>query len=137
MIIVTLAILAVLLSLGWGYSYQQSKSGNFFTNTQFLWPLGIYVWGDGLILFPAWMGLLLVWINTTTLFTFRVLALFYLVRSAYEVIYWLQHQAVKSSYKPPLPPFFAWLNAEQAAILYQLAHTLTVVIMAAAFISTF
>lgn len=114
---------------GWVHSYQQSKKGRFFTNTQFLWPLGVYVWGDGLVLFLAWIALACLWYFSPSVITLKLVAVFYLVRSAYEVVYWLQHQALKSSYKPPLPGWFDWLTPEQAAICYQLIHTVVVTSM--------
>lgn len=109
-------------------SYRKSRTDQFYSNTLLLTPLGIYVWGDGLVLGPFWLlvGLGSIWLETTQITT--LLLVFYLVRSSYEVIYWLNHQAVKDPYKPPIVRYLAYLQNHEAAIIYQLFHTCIVIV---------
>lgn len=106
------------------------QSGCFYRDTPGAFWLGIYVWGDALILAPFWFisaGLFLVF---PPLFTIRYLLLFFAVRAGYEVIYWLNHQAVKDTYRPPLFRGIKWLQVNEAAILYQLINFCLVVFFA-------
>jgi hypothetical protein len=116
----TLALLSLWLT--W-QAWHQSKQGSFYQDT-FMWGwLGIYVWGDGLVLGPFWL-LMAIWITIvpTKIAILTVLA-FYAIRSAYEVIYWLVHQTTARDYKPPFLRQFEWLDANAAAIVYQVGHS--------------
>lgn len=106
-------------------AYRYSKKGSFYSDTLPLTPLGIYVWGDALILAPFWLvvsSFFLISGVEPSLFL-RFYVLFLALRSTYEVIYWLLHQSAKSEYHPPLLRSVSWLKAQEIAILYQLFHT--------------
>jgi hypothetical protein len=118
-------------------AWQKSQKDGFFTLTQYLAPLGIYVWGDALVLGPFWALSGLVFHFLTPVNILRYLFLFYALRSAYEVIYWLNHQAVKDQYRPPLLPPLKNLNPKEAAILYQLVQFLLTFLFSATLLYTF
>lgn len=114
----------------WRYAIKKCKQGQFYSDTPSLWLFGIFVWGDGLVLLPFWFVLLLSWLLTAIfwqeLSAGIILAgylIFVTVRSGYEVMYWLNHQAQNKTYQPPLFRHISWLGAHEAAILYQLMNT--------------
>lgn len=100
----------------------------FYSDTFIFLPLGIYVLGDALILAPFWFFSSLFFFFISPLNIFRYILIFYTIRSFYEVFYWLNHQAVKSNYNPPLFRKINWIKPNESAILYQLIHTCIVVI---------
>ncbi len=108
-------------------SIRKSKD-EFYSDVFVFLPFGIYVLGDALILAPFWIfsGLLFFFLSIQNIF--RYMIIFYTVRSFYEVIYWLNHQAVKSNYNPPLFRKINWIRPNESAILYQLIHTCIVVL---------
>ncbi len=111
-------------------SYLKSKHNQFYTDTIILSPLGIYVWGDGLVLAPFWIAsaTLAILFKLTLLWLVRYHLIFWIVRSGYEVIYWLAHQAANSDYTPPIGRHTPWLKTNDARIIYQLIHTCVVVL---------
>jgi hypothetical protein len=111
------------------HGIQQSKKGNFYTDTPFLFPLGIFVWGDAIVLGLFWAVLALGSIAMSWMSILRVLFIFFALRSAFEVVYWLNQQAIHSEYMPPLFRRFHWLKAQDAAILYQLLNMCETVLM--------
>lgn len=134
--LISILILIASLTITWT-SFRQTKNNCFYSLTPWLFPFGIYVWGDGLVLGPFWIlaSLLFLTLSITQLIHF--LLIFYLIRSIYEIIYWLNHQAAKSNYKPPMPKFLSFLDSGQSAILYQLVHTCIVIFTSFILISTF
>lgn len=106
---------------------KQSKK-NFYSDTFLFLPLGIYVLGDALVLAPFWIfsSIFLLFFSIQNIFKF--ILLFYILRSFFEIIYWLNHQSVHSDYNPPLFRKIKWIKANESAILYQLIHTCVVVI---------
>ena len=111
-------------------AFRFSKKGSFYSDTLPLTLLGIYVWGDGLVLAPFWFSISLIFlifgIEISALIRFYVL--FLGVRSAYEVVYWLLHQSANNTYRPPLFRSVSWLKAADTAILYQILHTCILVL---------
>lgn len=118
-------------------SLEKSKKNGFYADTPWLIPLGIFVWGDGLILGPLWMVSALVFYWLSPLNILRYFLLFFAIRSSYEVIYWINHQVAKKDYRPPLFRHISWLGANEAAILYQLLNMSWVVLNLAGLLATF
>lgn len=118
-------------------SYRQTKKGSFYSLTPWLFAFGIYVWGDGLILGPFWVLASFFFFTLNSTQFIRFLLVFYLIRSTYEIIYWLNHQATNSDYKPPMPKLLSFLDPGQSAILYQLIHTCIVIFASFMLISNF
>lgn len=118
-------------------SLRFSRKNQFYSDTPWLWPWGVFVWGDGLVLGPFWIVLSGVWwalfrqdhILDPWIWVARSLLLFWIVRSGVEVVYWLNHQAAQKEYAPPFLRNVKWLNQDQAAILYQLTHTSILVVL--------
>lgn len=122
-----LAIILVINIFIFVMAGKKSKK-NFYSDTFLFLPLGIYVLGDALILAPFWIlsSLFLFFFSIENILKF--ILIFYTVRSFFEIIYWLNHQSVNSSYNPPLFRRIKWIKANESAILYQLIHTCIVVI---------
>jgi hypothetical protein len=119
------------------FSWQKSKRQQFYSNTPGLIPLGVFVWGDGLVLGPFWFLSGIVMMMLSPLNCLRYYALFFMVRSMYEVVYWLNHQATRSDYTPPLPSYLSWLQPNEAAIVYQLINTCWAIASAAILLGSF
>ncbi len=128
MILKYLSILLFLTNLAIFSTSLKKAKKQFYTDTPWFVPFGIYVWGDGLVLAPFWMlASVIFWFLQLEQIAIFVLV-FLVVRSAFEVVYWLNHQSVKSDYCPPLLKDVKWLDAEKVAILYQLTHTCVIVL---------
>lgn len=125
---VILIIFAVVNVLIFGRALTLVKRGGFYTNSHWLVPLGIFVWGDALIIAPFWAVISLIGVWLSPLNIFRLLLLFYAIRSAYEVVYWINHQVAQRDYKAPIFRDIAWLTPNDAAILYQLLTMVQVVV---------
>lgn len=125
------SLLLLLLSSAITYfSYQKSKHNQFYTDTHYLIPLGIFVWGDGLILGPFWAISALLFYSFPGVWILRYFLLFFFFREMFEVIFWILHQASGKDYEPPLFRRVDFLDSDQSAILYQLM-TMCLMILAA------
>jgi hypothetical protein len=110
------------------FAFTRSKSGSFYGDTpQWFW-LGVYVWGDGLVLGPFWALSALVWHLLPLEIVLSWVLIFFAVRSIYEVIFWMLHQYAKKDYRPPFLRKVAWLDSESVAIIYQVFHTCVAVL---------
>lgn len=78
-----------------GYHQSIIKKNPFGTTKYFFW-LGIFAWGDGIIIGPFWTlaSLVSFLIKDWNLFLL-IISVFWLVRSFGETIYWLNQQFVK------------------------------------------
>lgn len=93
--IVGLAIFVVSL-------YQSKYKNNPYGLTGLLLPLGIFVWGDGVVFGLFWFlaGLVSLLISIDNLF-YLIFVLFWIVRSAGEVLYWFLQQFSTIERDPP------------------------------------
>lgn len=103
-------------------SFLKLNDNKFFEDTPWLFILGIYIWGDGLVLGFFWLIMGLLTIFLPAIWLYRLVLIFFALRWFYEVIYWLNHQAHKRSFKPFFLQGKKTLPADQAAIVYQLIH---------------
>jgi hypothetical protein len=71
------------------------------------------------------------------LHTFRYYLLFFMIRSFFEVVYWINHQVAQRDYIPPLPKWLSHLGPNEAAIVYQLVNMIWVIVSLSVFIFTF
>lgn len=110
------------------FSLRFAKSNQFYTDTPGLSWLGIFVWGDGLILAPFWFVSAVAFNFISPLNILRHLLIFLVIRSGYEVVYWITHQVSQKEYEPPLFRNISWLGADEGAILYQLLNTCWVIL---------
>jgi hypothetical protein len=115
------------------------RKQQFFSDVFWFFPFGVYVWGDGLVLFPFWMLIAVIFLvfGLPISMVYRVVLGFFFLRSFFEVIYWLLQQSIKSTYKPPLTRNIPGLTAEAGQILYQVAHTCVLVMIGLLFALTF
>lgn len=133
-------LLLLFFSLNCGIFFRAlhlTRRGGFYTDTPWLTPLGIFVWGDALIIAPFWAVMSIVGFWHTPINIIRFFLLFYSIRSAYEVIYWINHQVAQRDYTPPLVRRFDWLKPNEGAILYQLMNTVQIIVSLAALGWTF
>lgn len=96
------AIVGLIVSL-----YQTQSKKNFFGLSHMLLPLGAFVWADGVIFSIFWSATSLVLLFYNHLaFTLLVFSLFWTVRSAGEVAYWLLEQFATKKRNPPRTLFY-------------------------------
>jgi hypothetical protein len=91
-----LAVVALIQSV---MRVRQNQSYSLATPFQFL---GIYVWGDALLIAPYWLGtsLISLFLNDW-LFFLLTISLFWVVRGFGETIYWLNQQFSPILREPP------------------------------------
>lgn len=81
---------------------EQLKKDNPGGLTPWLLPLGIFVWGDGVILGSFWLIVALaIFLLKNWLFFWLIYTIFWLIRSLGEVIYWLLQQFSPITRDPP------------------------------------
>ncbi len=102
--------------------YQSVRKKNSYQKTTLLFPLGIFVWGDGMIISLFWFivsGLSFIYQNTRM---FLILFfLFWLVRAFGEAIYWINQQFSSINRNPPEKLFGYFLVKNDSIwFLYQL-----------------
>lgn len=93
--------LTAILVTAKGY-YQSTQKKNSFGETKWLFPLGIFVWGDAVTIGPFWIvvAVLSGFINNPH-FTYSLISFFWFVRALGEVQYWIAEQfASKHRNKP-------------------------------------
>ena len=101
LIVAILGLLILVVSV-----YQSKYKKNPYGLTRLLLPLGIFVWGDGVILGLFWFlsGLISFFANllipTDQLF-YLIFTLFWIVRSSGEVLYWFLQQFSTVERDPP------------------------------------
>lgn len=102
---------------------------NAFGVTPWLLPLGIYVWGDGVILSLYWLVLGIVsWWCGGLVFGLGAGA-FWMVRSMGEVHYWMLEQFVDNKRNKPQDLFgYQWVRSEAIYFYYQLVNQVILVI---------
>lgn len=112
-------------------SIKKCKHNGFYGDTFWLFPLGVYVWGDGIVLGAFWFfsGFLFLILDMSLIWILRYILLFWLIRSGYEVMYWFISQFVDQEYCPPIGKNVSWLEPNQVKILYQVAHTCAMVVL--------
>lgn len=112
-------------------SIQKCKKDGFYGDTFWLFPFGVYVWGDGIVLGIFWLltGVLFGILQLSFIWVIRYLLLFWLIRSGYEVMYWFISQFVDQTYSPPIGKNVQWLDGNQVKILYQVTHTCIIILL--------
>lgn len=95
---------------------------NPFGLTNWLWPMGAFVWGDVLVLAIFWIiaSLVAFFVDSTLLF-WLIFSVFWVVRSAGEVIYWFLEQfSAKVRNKPTDLLGHSFVNGSEAIwFIYQ------------------
>lgn len=90
LLLIIFLLLQIILSIK---SQRECKNGCSFTLTHWLAPLGMFVWGDVLVLSLFWFfaGLVALLLQDVVLFLL-IVSTFWLVRSIGETIYWFLQQ---------------------------------------------
>ncbi len=102
--------------------YQSVRKKNSYQKTPFLFPLGIFVWGDGVIVGLFWFVIGSIGFIYQDTRSFLILFfLFWLVRALGEIIYWIDQQFSSINRNPPerLSGYFLVKN-DSIWFLYQL-----------------
>jgi len=99
MLIIILALLLIILFIT---ALVNIKKKLIFQETKILSILGIFVWGDALVLLPFWFTILIFWIIFRNVyFIYLLISLFWVIRSFGEIIYWLNQQFSNLKRNPP------------------------------------
>jgi len=131
------SIIAVISLVVFVQALRKCQQDQFFSDTFSLGWLGIFVWGDALVLAPFWLASSLAFFWLSWIGILRWWLLFYLVREFYEVIYWLNHQATNNQYRPPFLRQVKWLTTHQVSIIYQVLSMCQVILAAAGLLLTY
>lgn len=110
------------------------RNGKAFSETRYLLPLGIFVWGDGVVVGPFWIcaALVALFINSWWMFLLLV-GIYWIVRGFGEVVYWLNEQfATQHRNKPEHMAFYSLFKSDAVWFVYQLVWQ-CVVVLAIAF----
>ncbi len=113
----TLSVLSFIKSL-----HEIKTRKNPFGITKPLTFLGIFVWGDALVLGPFWLGvsIIILLLQDWNLFLL-IVSLFWVVRSSGEILYWIAEQFADKHRNPPSTLFFYSLFKNDAVwFIYQL-----------------
>jgi hypothetical protein len=121
-------LLAVVASGVFWAAVKKCQHHQFYSDTPYLFWLGIFVWGDALVLAPFWLVSALLFLIIPNEIILRFILIFFIIRATYEVIYWINHQVAQKEYVPPLFRRFKWIKAQDAAILYQLLNMCQVIL---------
>jgi len=120
-IVVTLYAIVSLISFTQAFFEIKIKK-NPFGITKHLTLLGIFVWGDAIVLGPFWFGVstLILFLQDWNLFLL-IVSLFWVVRSLGEVIYWIAEQFADKHRNPPATLlFYPLLKTDAIWFMYQL-----------------
>lgn len=110
--------------------FESSRKNNQFQETPWLLPWGIFVWADGLIFAPFWLGVFVVCLllNDWKLFLL-IYSVFWAVRSLGETVYWLNEQfAVNHRNEPKNLRGYSLVKNDSVWFLYQIAWQCVTVI---------
>lgn len=82
--------------------YESSRKGHAFADTIFLGWLGIFVWGDAVVFGPFWFLTSFITLLLRDWYLFAVVvSVFWVVRSAGEMMYWFNQQFSSLRRNPP------------------------------------
>jgi len=94
------------------------------------YPLGVFVWGDGVVFGPYWISVVVVCylLQDWLLFVFHFFV-FWVVRSIGETFFWINHQfSTINKYPPHTLPGFMLFHNDSIWFIYQtIAQCVTVV----------
>lgn len=118
-------ILAGVTGVGGGITVraiEMVRAGKAFAETGYLLPLGIFVWGDAIVLGPFWMSvsLLSLLVGSWWMFLF-IVGVYWIIRGLGEVVYWLNEQfASQHRNKPEHMKLFSFFKSDAVWFVYQL-----------------
>lgn len=92
--------------------------------------IGIFVWGDAVVLAPFWLVTSLITLYLKDWYMFLlIISIFWVVRSAGEVIYWISEQFSDKHRNPPQTlKFYKFFNSDAIWFVYQLFWQCTLII---------
>ncbi len=97
---------------------------NAFGLTPFLWPFGIYVWGDAVVFGFFWFfaSVVSIFLNDWLLFLL-IVSVFWLVRSVGETIYWFNEQfSTVNRNDPRKLPFHTIFHNDSVWFIFQISN---------------
>ena len=102
--------------------YLSVKRNKVFTETPWLWWLGIFVWGDAMVIGTFWFLVTIAtwWLQDWLLFLL-VISIFWLVRSVGETFYWFLEQFSTITRNEPKNLWgYRWIKGDALWFLYQI-----------------
>lgn len=110
--------------------WQKIKQQKSFDETPLLSWLGIFVWGDTLIIGMFWVATSIVGLIFRKWVIFLLcVSVFWIVRSMGEIIYWISQQFSAKNRNPPERLFgYKWVKNEAIWFLYQLYWQIVMVV---------
>jgi len=105
-----------------GYRECKNKK-NAFAETPFLYPLGMFVWGDAVVFGLFWLSVSVasLLLNDWLLFLL-IISIFWVVRSLGETIYWLNQQFSNVVRNPPAKlRFYSIFQNDSVWFIYQIS----------------
>ena len=105
-----------------GLGLVKSRQGKAFTLVWWLFPWGAFVWGDAVVFGLFWAGVLVITYLLQDLLLLGLLtAIFWLVRSLGETIYWFNQQFSTVERNPPEKlPFYSLFKNDSVWFIYQI-----------------
>jgi hypothetical protein len=100
-----------------------------FEETRWLWPWGIFVWGDAPVIGVFWSGISVAswWYGDWNLFGL-LSSLFWVVRTFGETGYWLNQQFSTLERNPPEKLWgYGWWSNDSIWFVYQITHQIILV----------
>lgn len=118
--VISYAILTFLVFLKGFHEVKDKK--NVYGLAEHFGFLGIFVWGDAVVIGPFWMLICAVVLFVQDWYLFLVIfSIFWVVRSAGEVIYWICEQFAGTHRNPPQTlRFYKFIKSDAIWFIYQL-----------------
>lgn len=123
-------VVACVSGLVWAWSVREVKRGNTFKTTPWLLPIGVFVWGDGVVMGLFWiLWAVLVALLNNLYASILLWSLFWIVRSLGEVIYWLNQQFSTIKRNNPKDLMGGKIFGEGIWFIYQIIWQCVLVVM--------
>lgn len=112
--------------------YESKYKKNSYVLTRYLFPLGVFAWGDAVIFGPFWVisSIIVLVLNDWYLFLL-IISIFWVVRSLGETIYWFNQQFSSKVYewnKPENLPGYSIFHNDSIWYINQIIWQCTTVI---------
>lgn len=106
-----------------------TKRNRAFVTTPWLSWLGIFVWGDAIIISLFWVGLAVLGLWAGSKWWWLGVAIFWAVRGVGETVYWLNQQFSTIKRNPPETMWgYQWIRSEAIWFVYQIFWQMVTVV---------
>ncbi|HLE49327.1 MAG TPA: hypothetical protein VI819_04850 [Patescibacteria group bacterium] len=102
MVNIILSGIIIILIFVTAFSIRECLRSRAYSETRLLFPLGIFVWGDALLITPFWIFVTFWFLITKNVFVVKIAFIsFWLIRSLGEAIYWINEQFATNKKNKP------------------------------------